>query len=393
LELQVGRAEASLASAQSQLDRLLAPPRAEDIAAREADVAAARSQVSSAVANRNQLTGEASEAELASAQVQLADAEQQYRSALRTWDHTDKKDRRWDQANYDLWAAQLALDAAQTELDQLLAGPNADQAREAQANVASAVAQRDAAQAQLDLLLAGPTEEQIAAQEAAVAQARVALARAQLQLDRATLSAPMAGTITSLDVEVGERVAAGQQIGTLSDLTALEIELNLDETDAARVAVGQPAQVTLDVFPGMQMTGGLVYVAQKADTSSGLVLYPVTVRLEQIGLSAGSDQTLVIRAGMTADVQVTTASQENVLIMPLRAVQMDGAQAYAERLIGGQLEDGVERVNVELGMTTETDAEITSGLADGDVVVVIASAVPDSGTQMPGPMGGMFRRD
>jgi len=399
LELDVARAEASLASAEGQLAQLLASPRPEEVAAQEANLAAAQGQVSAAVANRDQVTAGPGASAIASAGTQVATAEMDYRAALRTYDSIDKKtdEDRKEQARYDLWAAEIALDAAQTQLDVLLAGADADEVRAAQADVAAAVAQRDAAQAQLDLLLAGATEEQIQAAEAAVDQARVAVDQARLQLERAALTAPWGGTVTSLDVEVGEMVNPVQSVIVLSDLTALEVDVNLDETDVVHVAVGQEALVTVDAFLGVGMAGEVTYVAPKADTFSGVVLYPVTVRLmpgdpstdSGQAPSTGSGQVLPVRAGMTADVEITTATQEGALIVPLRAVHTEDGRAYVDRLGDG----GVERVEVTLGMTTATEAEITGGLAAGDVVVVVSGAARDSGSQMPGPMGRFMGGD
>ena len=382
LELDVARAEVSLAAAEGQLAQLLAPPRPEEVAAQEADLQAAQGGVGAAVANRDQITAGPGGPEIAAAEAQVATAEMDYRAALRTYDSIDKRDEdRKEQANYDLWAAEVALEAARTQLDVLLDGAGVDEVRVAQADVAAAVAQRDAAQAQLDLLLAGATEEQIQAAEAAVDQARVALGQARLQLERATLAAPMVGTVTTLDAEIGEMVTPGQMVIVLSDLTGLEVDVNLDETDVAHVAAGQEARVSVDAFPGVGIVGRVTYVAPKAGTWSGVVLYPVTVRL------APSD--LPVRAGMTADVEITTAGQEGALIVPLRAVHTGDGRAYVDRLIDG----GVERVDVTLGTTTDTEAEITSGLAEGDVVAVVAGASQDSGVQMPGPMGQFMGRD
>jgi HlyD family secretion protein len=166
-----------------------------------------------------------------------------------------------------------------------------------------------------------------------------------------------------------------QPILVLSDLTALEVDVNLDETDVTHVALAQEAHVSVDAFPGVAMVGEVTYVAPKADTFSGVVLYPVTVRLMV------SD--LPLRAGMTADVEITTASQEGALIVPLRAVHTEDGHAYVDRLG----DDGMERVEVTLGLTTDTEAEIAGGLAAGDVVAVVSGATRDSGIQMPGPMG------
>ena len=380
LALQVARAEATLASAEGQLAQLLAGPQPEEVAAQEANLAASQGQVSAAAANRDQVASGPGEAQIASAEAQVASAQAGYRSALINYDGINEQDEdRKEQARYDLWAAEVALDAAQTQLDVLLVGADTDAVRAAQANVGSAAAQRDAAQSQLDLLLAGATEEQIQAAEAAVAQARVGLDQAQLRLEQATLIASMAGAVTSLNVELGEMVSPGQSVVVLSDLTALEVDVYLDETDAVRVMVGQEARVSLDAFPGVEMAGEVTYIAPTADTASGIVLYPVTIRL--------MPGELPMRAGMTADVEITIASQEDVLIVPLRAIEVEAEvkekRAYVRRLVGDQ----VGRVEVTLGMMTDTEVEITGGLVEGDVVIVVAAPTRDTGNGLHSPLG------
>lgn len=379
LALQVAQAEAALAAAEAQLAQLLAPPRPEQVAAQDANLRAMESQVSAAAANRDQLTAGADAGQVAAAEAQVASATAQQKSTFDMHERTmecraftlpDGSEMEMcpalgapeEQARAGLEAADASLTAAQAQLDELLAGADADQVRAAQANVATAAAQRDAAQAQLDLLLAGATEEQIQTTQAAVDDARAALEQAQLRLEKGTLTAPIAGTVTSLGVEPGQIVNANQPVAVLSDLAALEVDVYLDETDIAQVAVGQEAQISLDAFPGVEMDGEVTYIASVAQSQSGVVLYPVTVRLALSGLPA--------RAGMTADVEIVTVSQADALIVPLRAVEVkaeaEGARAYVQRLVGDQ----IERVEVELGLMTDTEIEITAGLSEGDVVVV-----------------------
>jgi HlyD family secretion protein len=411
LELQVAQAQASLVAAEAQLAQLLAPPRPEDVAVQEANLAAAQAQVSAAAANRDQVTAGADEGQIAAAEADLASAIAQQKSAFDMHEMTmqcftfelpagttlpdgttvtedvEKKicpalGAPEEQARYSLAVADASLAAAQAQLDALQAGADADQVRAAQANVATMAAQRDAAQAQLDLLLVGATEEEIQTTQASVDDARIALEQAQLRLDKATLAAPVAGTVTLLDVQPGEIANANQPVVVLSDLATLEVDVNLDETDVAPVAAGQEAQIILDAFPGVEMVGEVTAVASVAQSQSGVVLYPVTVRLSPPDASAGSGQALPVRAGMTADVEIATASQEDALIVPLRAVHTEGEQAFVDRMAGDQ----VERVEVTLGLMTGTEIEITGGLSEGDVVVVVASS-QGSNEWMPGPMG------
>lgn len=375
LELQVAQAEAALAAAEAQLAQLLAPPQPEQVAAQEANLRAVEAQLSAAAADRDQVIAGADAGQIADVEAQLASATAQQKSALDmhertmecfTFDLPDGSEKTIcpalgvpeEQARYALAVADASLAAAQAQLDELQGGADPEQLRAAQANVATAAAQRNAAQAQLDLLLAGATEEQIQTTQAAVDDARAGLEQAQLRLEKGTLTAPMAGVVTFLDVRPGEIVNANQPVVMLSDLAAMEVDVNLDETDVVRVEVGQEARMSLDAFPTVELIGEVTYIASVAQTQSGVVLYPVTIRLTPSQLPA--------RAGMTADVEITTASQEDALIVPLRAIHAEGERAYVDRLVGGQ----IERVEVELGLMTETEIEITDGLDEGDTVVV-----------------------
>ncbi|MBU0705297.1 MAG: efflux RND transporter periplasmic adaptor subunit, partial [Chloroflexi bacterium] len=420
LELQVTQAEAALAVAEAQLAQLLAPPRPEQVAAQEANLAAMTAQVGAAAANLDQVAAGADAGQIAAAEAQLASATAQQKSAFDRHEMTMKcftfnppagaplpggavtdgtemticpaLGMPEEQARYGLAVADASLAAAQAQLDELRAGADADQVRASQANVATAVAQRDAVQAQLDLLLAGATEAQIETAQAAVDDACAALEQTRLRLEKGTLTAPTAGTVTFLGVELGQIVNASQPVVVLSDLAALEVKVNLDEADVTRVVVGQEAWISLDAFPGVEMAGEVTYVASVAQTQSGVVLYPVTVRLVASDPSTSSGQGLPARAGMTADVSIITASQENVLIVPLRAIYVEGEHAYVERLTGGQ----IEQVEVELGMMTETEIEITGGLSkgpalslvEGDTVVVVPGARGSAGGGMFGMFGG-----
>jgi len=378
LALEVARARVGVAKAEAQLAQLVAPPRRQEVAAREADLAAAENALAAAVANLDDVLGGPSQAQIASAQAQVAQAELQYRQAVINYDQTDKKDQeRKEQARMDLWAAEVSLNAAKEQLSVLLDGPGAEEVRAERANVANAQAQRDAARSQLALLLAGATEENVAAARAQVAQARATLQQAQLQLKRATLVAPMAGTVTGIEIEAGEMAAPGVPAVVLSDLTALEVEVNVDETDVANVALGQPARISVDAFPDARLSGEVTHIAPAAASLDfGAVVYPVTVRLE-----AGETP---VRTGMTADVVISVARREDVLIVPLRSVQVVDGRTYVNRVLDGE----IEGVDVVLGLTSDTEAEIVEGLAEGDVVLVGTPAAERASQGFRGLFGG-----
>jgi len=209
----------------------------------------------------------------------------------------------------------------------------------------------------------------------------VALQEAQLALEEATLTAPMAGTITAVAIVTGEIPGSSLPAVVLSDLATMEIEIDVDETDVAPIVVGQAATFSLDALPDVSLVGEVTHIAPTADTASGTVLYPVTLQLTEM------PEDLPVYSGMTAEVEIITASQENALIVPLRAIHSEEGHTYVNRITGGE----IELVKVELGMITDTEVEILNGLDEGDVVSVVASSETNpSGFQaMRGMRGAM----
>jgi HlyD family secretion protein len=426
LALQVAQAEAVLAAAEAQLAQALAPPRPEDVALYEANVRAMEAQVVVASANRDLSLSGAGAAQIAAVEAQVASATAQQKSAFDVHERTmdcftvklpggtrlpdgtvlkESVERTIcpalgapeEQARYALAAADAALAAARSQLDDLAAGADPEQVRSAQANVRTATAQQHAAQAQLALLLAGATPEQVQTLEASVEDARVALEQARLRLEKATLTAPIAGTVSYLGVQPGEIAGANVPVVALDDLTALEVDVSLDEADVTGVVVGQEAKLSLDAFPGVELAGQVVAIAPAADVASGVVLYPVTIRLvatdPSVDPSTGSGQVagqaleraVPVRAGMTTEVRIVTTRHEETLIVPLRAVETVDGRTFVQRLAGG----GIERVEVALGLMTATEVEITGGLAEGDVIVVIPGPVQDPTSGLPGIFNAM----
>jgi len=356
--------EASLRGAQANYDRLVAGLRPEEVAMAQADLAKAEAAVRRAQADYDKVAGHPRAASMPQA-LALEQATQDYEKALASYQL---------QLNgatpEELAASQAQVDQAAAQLEKLQNSPTTEE-------LAVAQAQLDQAAAQLEKLQNGPTTKELATAQVQVDQAR-------LRLEQATLTAPIDGTVTALGVQPGEMASPGQVIVVLSDLAVLEVEVNLDETDVVQVAVGQEARISLDAFPGVEMAGEVTYVAPVAETLSGVVLYPVTVQLTQGAPSTDSGQALPVRAGMTADVEIVIASQEDALIVPLRAVKTEGERAYVDRLVGGQM----ERVEVELGLMADAEIEIVGNLAQGDVVVVVPSAQGSAG-RGPGMFGAL----
>jgi HlyD family secretion protein len=241
-------------------------------------------------------------------------------------------------------------------------------------------------QAQLSLILAeldlseardwyAEADEPVQIALAKLDQAQISLQQAEWRLAQATLRAPINSLVTAVLVDQGETASASQGVIVLSDHANLEVEVNLDETDVVRIAQSMKVTVTLDAFPAMEMNGEVIEIAPSADIQSGVVLYPVTVRLDP--------NDLPLRSGMTVNVTFPIEQRADTLLVPFRAVETEDGKAYVTRVTGS----GSERVAVTLGLITDTQVEILEGLEAGDVVTVYANPVQDADV-MNNPMFG-----
>jgi HlyD family secretion protein len=425
----IASADVSVTSAQAALDDLLAGPTENEIASAEADVRAANADVAAASARLNELTEaagpeeiRAAELELEAAQIAATQAAEQHSTILVTEPNDFLSAETLAELEYAARANAVQANARLAAAQEALAAlQNGDQnsAAAAQAGLAAAIAQRDLAQAQLDLLLAGasgaqiaaatanlaqaianrdqllrgPSEAQIVTAEVAVEQARLALAQAENNLARATLAAPFAGTITAITVSQGEQATG--VVMELVDNNTLEVVLNIDEVDMADLALGQPATVTLETWPGVAIPGEVASIAPRATADdSALVTYEVYLTLDE------SD--LPILVGMTANADLVTAQKEAVLLLPNAAINVDRATGtYSVNLVtqnDGSAPPATTETPVTIGLRDGRYTEITSGLEAGDEVM-ISNALPvqgfgpgedpgDGQPQQGGPFGG-----
>jgi HlyD family secretion protein len=375
----IAAAEAQVRAAEAQLADLLDGPSELQIKIAETNVRSAESSITTASGNLQSTQGSVTDAQIQGAEARLAQAKlQQTQARLANEDNpTFETDQVLRTAN-----EQVAI--AQAEVDALRAGPNRDAVGAAQANVASAAARRDAAQADLDALLAGPSATQIAAAESQVAQAqanldrlnegsnsaqlesaeaqleqaRINLANAQDTLARAALTAPFDGVVTAVYVSPGE-FASGLAVELMAD-GAQSVRLSVDEIDIGALVVGQPAVITIEAWPTVEIDSVVQTIAPAAtDDGSGLVTYDVELTL---------DTDLPVRAGMTANANLVTANREDVLLLENRAIRVDRrANRY---YVDVQVGDTVEEVEITVGLRDAQYTQVTDGLQAGDVVLV-----------------------
>ncbi len=290
-------------------------------------------------------------------------------------------------AQAELSAAIEARDAVVRQLNWYLGAPTEIDQQILDAHVTVSQAQIAAMQVLLAELNGEPLppelEDYLSPELTQIRDARLAVESASLALENTRLTAPADGVVTTLYYKMGEIVNPGTPVVVLSDLAALEAEVNLDETDVVRIALGMPVAVSVDAFPGVALSGQVIEIAPTADVQSGVVLYPVTVRLDPASLASSSGQALPLRSGMTVNVSFPIEKRSETLLVPFRAVETEGGQAYLTRVTAS----GSERVAVRLGLITDSQVEILSGIQEGDVVTVYANPVQDT-QLMNSPMFG-----
>jgi len=235
---------------------------------------------------------------------------------------------------------------------------------------------------------------QVEAGKHAVDQATASLNDAKSSLAKTTIYAPMSGRVTRLVVEQGETAVPGTfnkdaaTLLTISDMSKLETRVKVDETDVARIKIGDSAQVQIDAFPDTTFVGRVSKISNssvKAATTSAdqAVDYEVTIQL----LNAPSDT----RPDFSATAKVITDKRTNVLSVPIIALTVRENQALQSgdtavglgkskpaKEIGKKDVEGVFVVGtdnkvtfrpVKVGIAGEKHFEVTSGLKEGEKIV------------------------
>jgi HlyD family secretion protein len=280
-------ADAALQTAQAELAQVRAAPRPEEVALQRAQVAMAKAQQDGAESawqaalavlhDPQELDGQIvtaqGQAALAAQSVQLAAAEQaKARSAADAaeWGSSERRvlEFQAQAADADLAAARADERAAQAALQHLQAIRDKPLALQAGVNAAQgayrvAIAALAVAQADLDDLQAGPTAQELAVAEANLRLAQAQRKLAQAQLDRLVLRAPTDGTVLATMVNVGETVLPGVTLLTVADLSQVYLTVYVPADRLGEVHLGQHVDVTVDSFPGRRFAGQVTYMADQ----------------------------------------------------------------------------------------------------------------------------------
>jgi HlyD family secretion protein len=218
-------------------------------------------------------------------------------------------------------------------------------------------------------------QAQIGLDQATLAQRQADLSAAQVNLGYTSITSPVDGTVVSRNVTQGQTVAASFQTPTLfliaTDLTHMQVDASVSESDIGSVRLGNSASFTVEAFSSHVFRGKVVQVRQSPQTIQNVVTYDVVV---------GADNPdLLLKPGMTADVRIFTAQSSDALRVPVEALrywpEAVPKPAQQERSVAGHvwaLRAGRPvAVPVVVGLVDDTYAQIRQGgLSTGDKVVI-----------------------
>jgi HlyD family secretion protein len=314
---------------------------------------------------------------------------------------------RIDSTRYEAGTRQseAAMQAARSELDRAQADMEVTKLayeRSRQMHAEKLISDQAYDQAQAELKM---KEAAVASQRRRIAQTEAVLDSDQDDLSKTTVVAPMDGIVTSLTKEEGEVVIGAQSfsptvIMTVADLSVMEAELLVDETDIRNVKLGQEAKVRVDALEGVEIMGEVTEIGSSAiargagqtttaTTANQAKDFKVVVTLK--------NPPATLRPGLNATADITTDRKAKVLAVPIQAVVVRQIEADGkvvdptqpgvpgEQQEGGPVrptkkleeKEGVFVVTkgqayfkpVKTGIMGETDIEITTGVAEGDELV------------------------
>jgi RND family efflux transporter MFP subunit len=227
---------------------------------------------------------------------------------------------------------------------------------------------------------------QLSAAQAQLAAAELDVQDAELRLKETSIYAPISGTILDVAVEKGTlvssaltNVSGGTSVMTLADLSNLRIIASVDEAQISRIEKGQRVDISVDTYGDRTFRGVVERVSPLGVDTSSVITFDVEI-------SVTDEAANLLRSGMSADIEVVTAEQKDVLLVPLVAIQSSGRRRFVK------LASGEER-NIHTGSTDGTQMVVLDGVGEGDRVVAAAPPAAAQNQQrmpgMQGPMGGM----
>jgi len=260
------------------------------------------------------------------------------------------------------------------------------------ANVRSLKASLESAKANLNA-----AEQSAKAASYSVKSNEATLKELRTNLKRTSLFAPMNGVVSLLSVEKGERVVgsnmmAGTEMMRVANMSAMEVQVDVSESDIPKVAVGNTVDVEVDAYLDRKFRGKVTEIANSATSATGAVVSlnsdQVTNFIVKINLDPSSYTDLIsannrypFRPGMSASVEINTTTAQDVISVPIQSVttreeEKEGSSSSDKDLIKEVIfatvdgADTVKMVEVKTGIQDDTYIQVTAGLEGSEEIVV-----------------------
>jgi macrolide-specific efflux system membrane fusion protein len=204
------------------------------------------------------------------------------------------------------------------------------------------------------------SDERAALLDAARARGPEELARWEALYKPAPLLAPLSGMVIARSVEPGQSASQADTVLVLAD--RLIVKGQVDETDIARVRLGQDCLITLDAYADQPVKGRVDHIAFEAKTVSNVTIYEVEVLPLKVPA--------FMRSGMTANVDFVVESREDVLLLPADALQPQADGSALVQVPNPKDPSKPRLVPVRTGLSDGKRVELLEGLDEGDAVLV-----------------------
>jgi len=228
----------------------------------------------------------------------------------------------------------------------------------------AALTRRDSSKAQI-----GVDTAKLKQAHAQVLQSQASLKQLEEQLGYTTIVAPMDGVILSRDVEIGDAVSSILVLGSTATLVMTEGDVNevyvdgkVDEADIAHVYMGQPARIKVESFRDRTFNGKVTKISPMGVEKDNVTTFEVRVSINNPGGE--------LKALMTANAEILLDEHKGVLLVPENAVTYDSMKNASVEIPDKSQKEGTRKAPVTVGLSNGSVTEITSGLKEGDQVVL-----------------------
>jgi len=219
----------------------------------------------------------------------------------------------------------------------------------------------------------GIAEIDLRSSHESLSQARAQLEQAADRLSKTRAYSPIDGSVTSLEIKVGETAISsttnipGSSLMTIANPDSIHTEVNVDEADIANIKIGQAAQIFAIAYPDQPIQGVINSIAVSAKVAEGAQGLSFAVKI-------GLDKTkgIILRPGMSCRAEIFTEIEEDILAVPIQAILVDEDRSVNQTLyhVFVYENEKVRRAEVRIGLSDDAYQEITDGLNEGDQIII-----------------------